>query len=269
VKSLSFDSMIKLYDETRIFDRDCFDSALDFLVERFPPCDFGNVLEPGIGTGRIAIPLAERGYRITGIDISEEMLSILRRRLAQSKKSLQISVQKANMTELPFSDGTFDMVVAVHLFWFIEEWRKAVDEILRVVRSDAPVVLMHTGMGAEIPFLNNRYKELCAKQGYPIESVGVKSTTEVIDYVIKLGCHVEQIRDRWRWTSHIQLDRAFGYIKSRAYSFTTFAPDSVHETAIRRLESEIEHQYGSLTAVIDVPNQIYLVFIIGKEFCSL
>ena len=267
VKSLSFDSMVNLYDETRTFDRDCFDSALDFLVERFPPCDYGNVLEPGIGTGRIAIPLTERGYRTTGIDISEEMLSILKYRLARSKKPLQISVQKADMTDLPFPDASFDMVVAVHLFWFIKQWRKAVDEILRVVRSDGPVVLIHTGMGAEIPFLNNRYKELCAEQGYPIESVWVKSTTEVIDYVIEQGYRVEQIRDRWRWTSHIRLDKALSYVKSRAYSFTTFAPDSVHEIVVGRLESELKEQFGSLTTVIDVPNQIYLVFIMGRESC--
>lgn len=265
MKSLSFDSMVKLYDETRTFNRDCFDSALDFLADRFPPCDFGNVLEPGIGTGRIAVPLAERGYRITGMDISEEMLAILKHRLAQPKEPLQISVQKADMTELQFSDAAFDMVVAVHLFWFIEEWRKAVDEILRVVRSGNPVVLMHTGMGAEIPFLNNRYKELCAEQGHPIKPVGVKSTMEVIDYVTKLGCYVEQIRDRWRWTSHIRLDKALGYVKSRAYSFTTFAPDSVHATAIKRLESELNDQFGSSTTVIKVPNQIYLVVIMQNH----
>lgn len=265
MKSLSFGSMVELYDETRTFDRDCFDSALDFLVGRFPPRNFGNVLEPGIGTGRIAAPMAERGYRITGVDISEEMLSILKRRLAQSEKPLQISVQMADMTELPFSDGSFDMVMAVHLFWFIKEWRKAVDEILRVIRTDGAVVLMHTGMGAEVPLLNDRYKELCAEQGCPIESVGVKSTSEVINYVAEMGCHVEQIRDRWRWTSHIRLDKALDYINSRAYSFATFAPDSIHKLAIRRLEAELKDQFGSLNTVIDVPNQVYLVFILKEQ----
>ena len=268
MKSLPFDSMVKLYDETRTFDRDCFDSALDFLVERFPPCDYGNILEPGIGTGRIAMPLAEKGYRITGVDISEAMLSLMRRRLAQSEKPLQISVQMADMTQLPFSDGSFHMVIAVHLFWFIREWRRAVDEILRVVKSDGAVVLMHTGMGTEVPLLNNRYKELCAEMGYPIKPVGVKSTSEVIDYVAEMGYHVEQIRDRWRWTSRIRLDKALDYIKSRAYSFATFTSDSVHATAIMRLESELKAQFGSLITVMDVPNQIYLVFIIGKEFYS-
>ena len=67
--------MARLYDETRGFHRKCFDYALDFLVDRFPPQVFSNVFEPGIGNGRIAIPLAKRGYKITGVDISEEMLA--------------------------------------------------------------------------------------------------------------------------------------------------------------------------------------------------
>lgn len=265
MKSLSFDSMVELYDETRVFDEGCFHSALDYLVGRFPPRFFGQVFEPGIGTGRIAIPLAERGYSVTGMDISEEMLTLLKRRLAKSDPSLKVSFQKDDMTELPFPDGTFDMAIAVHLFWFIKEWKKAVDEIMRVVKSDGPMILMHTGMGAEIPFLNNRYKELCAEYGCIIESIGVKSTSEVIDYLMSRGYCVEQIRHRWKWTSRIRLDKALSYISSRAYSFTTVAPDSVHSAVVQKLQSESRDQFGSLDTIIEVPNQIYLVVVLRDE----
>ena len=50
--------MAELYDRTRVYDRNCFDSALDFLVERFPPVEYGSVLEPGAGT---SIPDRVRG----------------------------------------------------------------------------------------------------------------------------------------------------------------------------------------------------------------
>ena len=261
MKSLSFDGMIELYDETRVFDRRCFDSALDFLVERFPPEVFSNVFEPGIGTGRVAIPLAEKGYRITGIDISEWMLALLKKKLTQSRHTLDISFQKADATKLPFPDATFDMAIAVHLFYFIAKWKKAADEILRVVRDDGPVVLMHTGSGTEIPFLNERYKELCVEQGCLIREIGVKSTREVVDYFRCFGCHAKWIRNRWQWTSRIQLDKALGYMKSRAYSFTTVAADDIHSMAIERLESELQHRFGSLTTEIEISNQVYLVVI--------
>ena len=259
--SLSFDNMVDIYDKTRVFDRHCFNSALDYLVERFPSAEYSDVLEPGVGTGRIAIPLAKRGYRVTGIDISEEMLAVLRERLKRSRKFLQISLQKADVIGLPFPNASFDMAIAVHLFYFIKEWRKAVDEILRVVSDNGSVILMHTGMGAEIPFLNSRYKELCAEQDCPIESIGVRSTSEVIDYLIYLGCRIEEIKDRWRWTSRISMDEAISYISSRAYSFSTFASDDVHYTAIRKLKTELIDRFGTLATKVEVPNQIYFVFI--------
>jgi ubiquinone/menaquinone biosynthesis C-methylase UbiE len=263
--SLSFDNMVASYDETRVFDRDCFDSALDFLVERFPPQVFSRIFEPGIGTGRIAIPLAENGYHITGVDISEKMLLVLKKRLAGSGRSWPVRFQKADVTELPFSDGAFDIVIAVHLFYFIRQWRKAAEEALRVVRDGGPVVLIHTGMGTEIPFLNERYKELCAEQGCSIEGIGVKSTREVVDYFGELGCWVEWVRDRWQWISRIRLDRALGYVESRAYSFTTFAPDDIHSIAIKRLESELKHRFGDLSTKVEIPNQIYMVLIFRER----
>ena len=255
MKSLSFDSMVALYDETRTFDQACFDAALDFLVGRFPPQHLRNVLEPGIGTGRIAIPLAEMGYQVTGVDISGEMLAILRQR----RPPEEVSAQQGDVTRLPFRDATFDMAIAVHLFYFISRLECAVGEILRVVRPDGPIVLMHTGTGLEVPLLNERYKALCAEQGYPITPVGVQSTKEVVDHLVGLGYHTGWIRDRWRWTSRIPLGVALDHLRSRAYSFTTSAPDDVHVVVLERLEAEVRHRFGGLAVELEVPNQVYLV----------
>jgi ubiquinone/menaquinone biosynthesis C-methylase UbiE len=264
MKSLPFDGMADLYDETRIFDRRCFSYALDYLGERFPPQNFNKVFEPGIGTGRIAIPLAEMGYHVTGVDISPDMLAVLQNRLGQVPKALHIAYQQADVTELPFPDDVFDMAIVVHLFYFIKEWKNAVDELLRIVRDSGPIVLMHTGTGTEIPFLTARYKELSVENGFPIKEIGVKSTIEVVDYFRSLGTQIETVRDRWEWTSNISLDKALGYMKSRAYSFTTATPDSVHLAIIEKLESEVCQRFGSLTMEIKVPNQIYLVLILRK-----
>ena len=256
---MSFNHMTSLYDETRVFDKGCFDAALDFLVARFAPSVFSSLFEPGIGTGRVAIPLAERGYKVTGVDISEEMLSFLKRRLGQDSKPLQLSFHQADVTKLPFRDAVFDIVVAVHLFYFVERWQEAADEILRVLRRDSPLVLMHTGTGIEVPLLNIRYRELCLENGCPIRDVGVSSTNKVVEYLGSLGCHIEQVRERWRWTQRIQLSKALDYLKFRAYSFTILTPTPVHVNVIKRLEYELRQQYGSVATEVEVPNQVYLV----------
>jgi SAM-dependent methyltransferase len=50
---------------------------VEFYSERLANCK-GKVLEPGVGTGRILIPLLEKGFQVDGFDVSEEMLTICR-----------------------------------------------------------------------------------------------------------------------------------------------------------------------------------------------
>lgn len=259
--SMSFDGMANLYDETRIFDKACLDAALGYLVARFPPAEFRAVFEPGIGTGRIALPLAERGYHVTGGDISAEMLRLLKVRLGKLEGPLPVSFLKADTTALPFPDGAFDMAVAVHLFYFMRDWKRGVDEILRVVKPAGPFILMHTGTGAAIPFLNARYKGLCALEGYLIRDVGVKSTDEVAEYLEGLGCSIERVEDRWKWTARIRLDTALSHLKARAYTFPTAPPDAVHSRVIARLESELSDRFGSPSAEVNIPNELSLVVV--------
>src|ERR687895_1247179 len=65
------------YDESSedMFDPAVVDPVVDFLAEL---AGDGAALELGIGTGRIALPLAERGVRVHGIDLSEAMVARLR-----------------------------------------------------------------------------------------------------------------------------------------------------------------------------------------------
>lgn len=51
---------------------------VEFYQERLAACK-GTILEPGVGTGRILIPLLEKGLEVEGFDVSEEMLSICRK----------------------------------------------------------------------------------------------------------------------------------------------------------------------------------------------
>ena len=65
------------YDESSgdMFDPAVVDPAVDFLADL---AGQGAALELGIGTGRIALPLSERGIRVQGIDLSDAMVARLR-----------------------------------------------------------------------------------------------------------------------------------------------------------------------------------------------
>jgi SAM-dependent methyltransferase len=65
------------YDESSadMFEPEAVDPVVDFLADL---AGDGAALELGIGTGRIAVPLAKRGVRVRGIDLSEAMVARLR-----------------------------------------------------------------------------------------------------------------------------------------------------------------------------------------------
>ncbi|HEX9141159.1 MAG TPA: class I SAM-dependent methyltransferase, partial [Gaiellaceae bacterium] len=62
-------------EETEGFEPAVLNPTVDFLVEL---ANGGAALELGIGTGRVAIPLAQRGVPVHGIDLSDEMVARLR-----------------------------------------------------------------------------------------------------------------------------------------------------------------------------------------------
>jgi ubiquinone/menaquinone biosynthesis C-methylase UbiE len=262
MNSLSFDPMVEYYDESRVFDRGSFAAAVSYLARRFPPHRYRRLLEPGIGTGRVAIPLAEQGYEVTGVDISAGMLGVLQKRLAEQGGRLPISFQQVDAVCLPFPVNHFDMAVVVHLFYFIAQWRKAVDELLRVLKPKGPLILMHTGTGMEVPSLNERYKEICAEHGCVIESVGAASTREVVEYLSERGCSVDSIKDQWQWVSRVPLDKAISFLRGRAYSFTNVASDPMHSLAVTQIEAEMREKHGSLMTEVSVPNQVYLIVVL-------
>ena len=88
------------------------------------------VLELGVGTGLIALPVAAAGCRVAGIDISAEML-----RMARAKEHGQaLWLIQGAIEHLPFADGVFDATLAVHVLHLARDWRTALAEALRVLR---------------------------------------------------------------------------------------------------------------------------------------
>jgi SAM-dependent methyltransferase len=120
-----------------------------------------------VGTGSIAVPLAHRGYAVTGVEIAPSMLG---RIPPDADGSWPIDAVVADGCQLPFSTGMFEIGLAIHYFYFVREWRMAADELARVVRPDGALDLVYTGTGVEIPALNAEYKELRAQLARPMRA---------------------------------------------------------------------------------------------------
>ena len=95
------------YDEwdAASFEPAVVDPVVDFLVEF---AGTGAALELGIGTGRIAVPLAQRGVRVHGIELSEAMVAKLRAK--PGAENISVSIGDFATTRV---DGTFSIAFLV------------------------------------------------------------------------------------------------------------------------------------------------------------
>jgi len=104
-----FDEQIAArYDESddEEFDPEVIDQTVDFLADL---AGSGRALEFGIGTGRIALPLAQRGVSVHGIDMSEAMVARLRAKPAGD--DIDVTIGDFSTTTV---EGSFSLVYLVY-----------------------------------------------------------------------------------------------------------------------------------------------------------
>src|SRR5215510_15678751 len=122
--SRSFDRAADIYDQTRPL-LEPIKHGLQTILDIISPK--ARVLDVGTGTGRISIPLLERGLDLIGCDISSKML----RRLQDKFPAARIAQADASL--LPFPNNQFDAVLTVHVMHLIPPWREALREFRRVL----------------------------------------------------------------------------------------------------------------------------------------
>jgi ubiquinone/menaquinone biosynthesis C-methylase UbiE len=97
----------------------------------------GAAMDLGCGPGHLAIKLAQMapGLRVTGVDLSDEMLVQARGYARQSGVPDRVTFRKGDAQQIPFPDGSLDLVVST---LSLHHWRDPVavlDELARVLRS--------------------------------------------------------------------------------------------------------------------------------------
>jgi phosphatidylethanolamine/phosphatidyl-N-methylethanolamine N-methyltransferase len=107
----------------------------------------GRVLEVGVGTG-ISLPYYSSRCRVVGIDISEPMLKVARRRTASRGLTHVERLLVMDAENLEFDDASFDVVAAQYVVNTVPHPEIALDEFLRVLRPGGELVIINR-VGAE------------------------------------------------------------------------------------------------------------------------
>jgi ubiquinone/menaquinone biosynthesis C-methylase UbiE len=137
VSATHFDEIAAAYDESlppHVVEH-YLRKRTRFVLEK---CPRGRALDVGCGTGALAARLAEAGYDVAGVDPSNGMLDVLRRRAPD------VNAVQASGTELPFPDASFDLVYTVAVLHHVADpvaVRATLQEMVRVARPGGYVLV--------------------------------------------------------------------------------------------------------------------------------
>ena len=99
------------------------------------------VLDLGCGTGVLTRSLLQQGHYVAGVDCAENMLVRLRRGANESSGGRFLGAIQATVTDTPFKDAQFDLVLCVGVIQYQRNEDDVLREISRVVRTGGHCVL--------------------------------------------------------------------------------------------------------------------------------
>jgi ubiquinone/menaquinone biosynthesis C-methylase UbiE len=268
--SVSFDPVADRYDDTRGYPAEVAERIAAGMMRVGPVPAGSNLLEIGIGTGRIALPLLAEGVNITGVDISPRMLERLHANLAQQQAAEPdhnsdhnsdhdwgtLTAKIADMTALPFTDASFDAAVGVHVLHLVPEWRTALDEVLRVVRPGGALLVGQDVHGVNSPngVVQDEWRSIVTKLGYVPVTVGAPSFQIIVGELESRGLTVT-VETLTTWEMQQTPREALQYIASRTWSRTWPTPDAIFEQSIQRLNAWADRHYkGKLDTITTSPH---------------
>jgi len=154
-----------------------------FLVSRLPR-DGGHVLDVATGTGLVAKELLARGFVVTGLDQSPDMLARARQRFGP-----RVELVESSAESLPFDDASFDHLTVTYLLRYVDDPAATLKELARVVRPGGVVASLEFGVPSG---LARSAWELYVRAGLPIAGRALRhGWREVGDF---LG---DSIREFW------------------------------------------------------------------------
>jgi len=116
--------------------------ALKWIVE---PAVRQEILDIACGTGDFSIAIARKSNpdtSVTGLDLSDGMLSMMRFKVASSGLNGRISCEQGNCEKLRFGDGSFDRVTIAFGIRNFENRETALREIIRVLKPGGRLVIL-------------------------------------------------------------------------------------------------------------------------------
>jgi SAM-dependent methyltransferase len=249
-RSVAFDRGVETYDATRILSPEAWAEVRELLVGELH--GRGPVLEVGVGTGRIALPLHEAGLDLVGMDLSVPML----RKLAEKSGGRPpVPLAQADATMLPFTTGAIGGAYAIHVLHLIPGWRDVLDELARVVRSGGVVLIDLGGLSPEHDELNDRVRAELGGRGQHPGLDGEDAARRLDAAFAELGAGVRELGpviERWA----VPPGDFLKLFEGGVFSWSWPIPEEERKRAADAVRPWVAERFGSLEEPHDFERRI-------------
>ena len=242
-KANYYNAIAPIYDQTRWMTDAVAEDIADVILRQIDAHPKTTFLEPGVGTGLNVLPLVKRGYHVTGIDISQEMLDQFRQKLQPIPPNLTLI--QADASKLPFPEASFDVVLTVHMIHTVSDWQVFLDEVARVLKPQGV-------------YLNGQWTNPPARKAFQTHIKTILSKYKEMRQPECLDNRIDAIDSHFRakgyqanycvakqWTVTDTVAELLSYYRSRAYGFCWWVPDPIFCEAMAKFEAFCTDHYGS------------------------
>lgn len=148
----------------------------------------GKILDAGAGTG-CNIPYYPKSAEVVGVDFSKGMLAKAKKKAG--KLGIKAELRQASIYDLPFPDGTFDVVVATFLCCVVDDPAKAARELKRVCKKEGRLIFL------EYVLSKNPLRRLIQKVITPYTRLlfGVDFTQDTLGVLRREGYTILRVED--------------------------------------------------------------------------
>jgi SAM-dependent methyltransferase len=199
------------------------------------------VLEVGVGTGLLALPLREAGIEVAGVDLSPAML---RKCVEKAGGTVPLPLVVGDATRLPFADGAFGAAYLRWVLHLVPDWRAVLAEVVRVVRPGG-VFLVNLGAYEEArKAIQDRFAEIT---GVSLDPVGLHwaDYDELESAMTALGARVRELPSVNEGGTE-SLGEFVEGIEENRYSWTWPLGDDERLLAAAEVRSWAEERFGPL-----------------------
>ncbi len=244
-----FDWASHFYDYTRAIPDELMNQTIVALRERIEICPGDKLLDIGIGTGRLAIPISEKlNVDLIGIDISEKMLQKCRKKVNPLKN---VCLIVADGLALPFTNNQFNLVFTSHVLHLLSDPFQIIRNITHLLTKNGYYANLdaYVNYHKTIPF--KIYYNKLSESGYRHIVRGNLIRQEITIFLSKRGWFYHKLKINGQ--KEMILNDIVKFIRDRVFSHQRAITEDFHQQSLKFLYQELETRSIDLSEKVIVP----------------